>query len=82
VIGKITLSVVMSYAISVFVSLLHFPLMHYTILFLTHIYSHTLDHVEPGPKVQAEQVQVENLTNLVWIKVSSGVFNHALYLLF
>jgi hypothetical protein len=31
-----------------------------------------VDHVEPELGVQAEKAQAEGLTNLVWIKASSG----------
>jgi hypothetical protein len=37
---------------------------------LGHVYT------EPELEVQVEQAQVEELTNLVWIKVSPDTFNH------
>jgi hypothetical protein len=57
--------------------ILHF--MHCIMLTLAHIQPfHALDqvHAEPVSEVQAEQAQVEAITNLVWIKASPGAFNH------
>jgi hypothetical protein len=51
--------------------------MHRIILLLAHIrLYYTLDHNEPKPGVQAEQAQVEGLTNLVWIKASPGALTN------
>jgi hypothetical protein len=54
--------------------------MHCIMLTLAHIQPfYALDqvHVEPVSEVQAEQAQVEAMTNLVWIKASPSAFNHA-----
>jgi hypothetical protein len=54
--------------------------MHFIMLTLAHIqpfYALAQVHTEPVSKVQAEQAQVEAITNLVWIKVSPSAFNHA-----
>jgi hypothetical protein len=57
--------------------------MHYIILLLAHTrLFYTLDHVESKQEVQAEQAQAEDLTNLVWIKVSPGALTNAPCLLF
>jgi hypothetical protein len=53
--------------------ILHF--MHCIMLTLAHIQPfYALDqvHAEPESEVQAEQAQVESLTDLVWIKASPG----------
>jgi hypothetical protein len=54
----------MSYATSVFASLLHFPLMHCTMLLLAHMCSYMLDHTELELEEPMEQAQVEAITNL------------------
>jgi hypothetical protein len=54
----------MSYAIYVFVPLLHLHLMHYIILLLIHTCSYTLDHAKPELEESTEQAQAEDLTNL------------------
>jgi hypothetical protein len=54
----------MSYAISIFASLLHFPPMHHIMLLLAHMCSYTLDHIEPKLEELTEQAQVEAITNL------------------
>jgi PIN domain nuclease of toxin-antitoxin system len=61
--------------------ILHF--MHCIMLTLAHIQPfYALDqvHTDPVSKVQVEQAQVEEITNLVWIKAIPDVFNHAVYL--
>jgi hypothetical protein len=40
------------------------PLMHCIVLFLAHIYSYVLDHVELELEVQVKQAQVKASTNL------------------
>jgi PIN domain nuclease of toxin-antitoxin system len=57
--------------------------MHFIMLTLAHIQPfYALDqvHTDPVSKVQVEQAQVEEITNLVWIKAIPDVFNHAVYL--
>jgi PIN domain nuclease of toxin-antitoxin system len=54
--------------------------MHCIMLTLAHIQPfYALDqvHTDPVSKVQVEQAQVEEITNLVWIKAIPDVFNHA-----
>jgi PIN domain nuclease of toxin-antitoxin system len=58
--------------------ILHF--MHCIMLTLAHIQPfYALDqvHTDPVSKVQVEQAQVEEITNLVWINAIPDVFNHA-----
>jgi hypothetical protein len=46
---------------------MHHIVLHLTlfiILFLAHLFSYTLDHVEPELEVRAEQAQAEDFTNL------------------
>jgi hypothetical protein len=49
-------------------------LSHCIIWLLAHVCQYKLDHAEL--KVQAEQVQVEDLTNLDWIKASPGALTN------
>jgi hypothetical protein len=54
--------------------------MHCTIMFLAHVWLISpIGHVyaEPELEVPTERVQVEDITNLVSLKVSPGAFNHA-----
>jgi hypothetical protein len=59
-----TLMHVMSYAIPVIASCALKHPTHCTILPLAHIRSFVLGPTEPIPKVQAEEAQVEEFTNL------------------
>jgi hypothetical protein len=41
-----------------------------------------IDHMEPEFEEPTEQAQVEDITNLVWIKVSPDTLTHAPCILF
>jgi hypothetical protein len=59
--------------------------MHYTIMSLAHVWLiYPIGHVyvEPKLEVPTEQVQVEDFTNLIQLKVSPGALTNAPYLLF
>jgi hypothetical protein len=56
----------MSYAITVGRHFAPAPLMHCSILLLSHICSYTLDHVKPKLEEPTEQAQAEDLTNLAF----------------
>jgi hypothetical protein len=45
-------------------TLLHLPLMHLTMSILAHVYSYTLDHVEPELEESMEQARAEDPSNL------------------
>jgi hypothetical protein len=50
--------------------------MNYTMLFLAHICSFTIDHVEPKLEELMEQAQTEELTNLALDQGNPGGSNH------
>jgi hypothetical protein len=42
----------------------------------TRLFYTLLDHAKPEQRVQTEQAQVEDFTNLVWIKATPGASHH------
>jgi hypothetical protein len=51
-------------------------------MLLAHSCAFVIDHAEPKFEEPTEQAQPEDLTNIVWIKASSGALTHALCILF
>jgi hypothetical protein len=47
--------------------------LHYIIMLSAHAFAYSLGHTEPEFEEPTEQVQVEESSNLVWIKASPGV---------
>jgi hypothetical protein len=76
VISKITLLHINTLATTIVHRISPSYLMHCTILLSTHSCAFTLDNAEPELEVQAEQAQVEDPTNLVWIKASPDASNN------
>jgi hypothetical protein len=57
-------------------------LLHCVILLLAFICSYRLDHAELELAEPMEQAQVEEFTNLVWIKASPSASHHIPWILF